>query len=209
MINKRTFIFDTLTEVLNYKIGMDARNETYIIGSFSAQPQRGEPDIPYYSRILIRETNQVWESGQFWLNDVHRDADNDLVTEHAERVAADARLQQGIDNLNTRILEHDTSLAEIQNNLSTFDESLSAFNSSLTSLQSQVQSLAPHLITMEEYRAMTDRKFQIYYVARNSEDKAKVKCWRIYLRNQLIGEFESSDKLTLPKFPMRFPFRFA
>lgn len=96
MINKRTFIFDTLTEVLNYKIGMDARNETYIIGSFSAQPQRGEPDIPYYSRILIRETNQVWESGQFWLNDVHRDADNDLVTEHAERVAADVLLQEQI-----------------------------------------------------------------------------------------------------------------
>ena len=65
------------------------------------------------------------------------------------------------------------------------------------------------LITIDEYRAISPKKFQTYYVARDETDKAKMKCWRIYLRNQLIGEFESSGKLTMPKFPMRFPFRFA
>lgn len=73
----------------------------------------------------------------------------------------------------------------------------------------KVDNLAEQLITMEEYRGISPKQFKTYFVARDENDKAKLKCWRIYLRSQLIGEFDSSGHITLPKFPMRFPFRFA
>nr|DAO57412.1 MAG TPA: hypothetical protein [Caudoviricetes sp.] len=215
MINKKTFIFNTLADALAFKIGADPKNTTYRLGSFAedAEIKTGEPDIPYYSEILIRETNQMWQCNQFWLNDVNRSPDNDLATERAERMAADQLLRSETNRLTTetQILskqlqaeaktraEADTDIQNVLENQ----------QKAIVALGLRVDGLAGVLITMDEYRAISPKKFQAYYVARDDTDKAKMKCWRIYLRNQLIGEFESSGKLTMPKFPMRFPFRFA
>ena len=215
MINKKTFIFNTLAEALTFKIGADPKNTTYRLGSFAedAEITTGEPDIPYYSEILIRETNQIWRCNQFWLNDVERSPDNDLATERAERKAADKLLRDETDRLTDKTnalgeqLQKETDArAKADENL---QEVLQNQQEAIASLGLRVDGLAGVLITMEEYRAISPKAFQTYYVARDETDKAKMKCWRIYLRNQLIGEFESSGKLTMPKFPMRFPFRFA
>lgn len=215
MINKKTFIFNTLAEALTFKIGADPKNTTYRLGSFAedAEITTGEPDIPYYSEILIRETNQIWRCNQFWLNDVERSPDNDLATERAERKAADKLLRDETDRLTDETnalreqLQKETNArAEADENL---QEVLQNQQEAIAALGLRVDGLAGVLITMEEYRAISPKLFQTYYVARDETDKAKMKCWRIYLRNQLIGEFESSGKLTMPKFPMRFPFRFA
>ena len=215
MIEKQHFIFNTLAEALKFKVGADPRNTTYRQGSFAqdAAIQTGEPDISYYAEIMIRETSQIWRCNQFWLNDVERSPDNDLATERAERKAADELLRNETDLLTgeTKALseqlqtetnarkEEDENLQEVLNNQ----------QEAIAALGLRVDGLAGVLITMEEYRAISPKLFQHYYVARDETDKAKMKCWRIYLRNQLIGEFESSGKLTMPKFPMRFPFRFA
>lgn len=215
MINKKTFIFNTLAEALTFKIGADPKNTTYRLGSFAedAEIKTGEPDIPYYSEILIRETNQIWRCNQFWLNDVERSPDNDLATERAERKAADKLLRDETDRLTDETnalgeqLQKETDArAKADENL---QEVLQNQQEAIASLGLRVDGLAGVLITMEEYRSISPKLFQTYYVARDETDKAKMKCWRIYLRNQLIGEFESSGKLTMPKFPMRFPFRFA
>lgn len=107
MINKKAFIFDRLTEPLRFKIGADPRNTTYRLGSFSpdATIYTGEPDINYYSEIFIRETNQMWRCNQFWMNDVHREADNDLVTERAERIVGDELNRLQIENLEKKFDE--------------------------------------------------------------------------------------------------------
>ena len=215
MINKKTFIFNTLAEALTFKIGADPKNTTYRLGSFAedAEIMTGEPEIPYYSEILIRETNHIWRCNQFWLNDVERSPDNDLATERAERKAADKLLRNETDRLTDETkalgeqLQKETDArAKADENL---QEVLNNQQEAIASLGLRVDGLAGVLITMEEYRAISPKLFQTYYVARDETDKAKLKCWRIYLRNQLIGEFESSGKLTMPKFPMRFPFRFA
>ena len=185
------------------------------MGSFAedAEIKTGEPDIPYYSEILIRETNQIWRCNQFWLNDVERSPDNDLATERAERKAADKLLHDETDRLtdetnalSEQLQKETDARAKADENL---QEVLQNQQEAIASLGLRVDGLAGVLITMEEYRAISPKLFQTYYVARDETDKAKMKCWRIYLRNQLIGEFESSGKLTMPKFPMRFPFRFA
>lgn len=215
MINKKTFIFNTLADALAFKIGADPKNATYRLGSFAedAEIKTGEPDIPYYSEILIRETNQIWRCNQFWLNDVDRSPDNDLATERAERIAADNLLRGETERLAS---ENNTLKSQLQTEIkmrADADENLQMVlenqQQAIASLGLRVDGLAGVLITIEEYRAISPKKFQTYYVARDETDKAKLKCWRIYLRNQLIGEFESSGKLTIPKFPMRFPFRFA
>ena len=102
-----------------------------------------------------------------------------------------------------------SDLKEGLEDLSLFKEVLENQQEAIAALGLRVDDLASVLITMDEYRAISPKEFKTYYVARDETDKAKLKCWRIYLRNQLIGEFESSGKLTMPKFPMRFPFRFA
>jgi|GEM_PF-6707905 len=215
MINKKTFIFKTLAEALKFKIGADPRNTTYRFGSFAADAEvkTGEPDIPYYSKILIRETNQIWQCGQFWMNDVERSPDNDLITERAERTAADTHLQGQIDELSQKTADFETYKEQETQERKDADENLQEVlanqQAAITALGLRVDGLAGVLITMEEYRAIKPKLFQTYFVARDETDKAKLKCWRIYLRSQLIGEFESSGKLTMPKFPMRFPFRFA
>ena len=215
MINKKSFIFNTLAEALAFKIGADPKNTTYRLGSFAedAEIKTGEPDIPYYSEILIRETNQMWRCNQFWLNDVERSPDNDLATERAERKAADKLLRGETDRLVTRTNTLIKQLKAETNARKEADENLQEVlnnqQEAIASLGLRVDGLAGVLITIDEYRAISPKKFQTYYVARDETDKAKLKCWRIYLRNQLIGEFESSGKLTMPKFPMRFPFRFA
>ena len=215
MINKKTFIFNTLAEALAFKIGADPKNTTYRLGSFAedAEITTGEPDIPYYSEILIRETNQMWRCNQFWLNDVERSPDNDLATERAERVAADQLLRNETAILVTRTNTLSKQLQAETNARKEADENLQEIlnnqQEAIASLGLRVDGLAGVLITIDEYRAISPKAFQTYYVARDETDKAKMKCWRIYLRNQLIGEFESSGKLTMPKFPMRFPFRFA
>ena len=215
MINKKSFIFNTLAEALAFKIGADPKNTTYRLGSFAedAEIKTGEPDIPYYSEILIRETNQMWRCNQFWLNDVERSPDNDLATERAERKAADKLLRDETDRLVTRTNTLMKQLKAETNARKEADENLQEVlnnqQEAIASLGLRVDGLAGVLITIDEYRAISPKKFQTYYVARDETDKAKLKCWRIYLRNQLIGEFESSGKLTMPKFPMRFPFRFA
>lgn len=287
MINKKIFVFDTLAVALKFKVGADPQNTTYRLGSFASDAAifTGSPDIPYYSEILIRETNQIWRCGQFWLNDVDRSADNDLATEHAERVAADELLQSNIDNLSASVTKTDGQLQENINMLSSqiteadsklqdginalseqmddadanlqanIDKLTAAITTSETLLQEsvdqlkksdisltqsvqaeaaerktadeqtaqsltmqaaqiaalglRVDGLAEQLITLEEFRATSPKEFKTYFVARDQADKAKLKCWRIYLRSQLIGEFDSEGTLTLPVFPMRFPFRFA
>lgn len=215
MINKKTFIFKTLEDALKMKIGADPRNATYRVGSFSADAQiySGEPDVPYYSEVLIRETNQIWRCNQFWMNDVSRGPDNDLVTERAERQAADALMQSDIQVLKTQTGSCDQyKMLETQARLdgdNMLAEKLERQTAAIAALELRVESLAGNLITMEEYRAISPKQFQTYFVARDEMEKAKMKCWRIYLRTQLVGEFESNGKLTLPVFPMRFPFRLA
>ena len=114
MINKKAFIFNTLTEALKYKISADPRNTTYRWGSFApdAEIKEGEPDIPYYSEILIRETNQIWRCNQFWLNDVHRDPTTDLTTERAERIAGDEINRQLMSELEERHTEQMQELSD-------------------------------------------------------------------------------------------------
>ena len=215
MINKKTFIFNTLAEALALKIGADPKNTTYRMGSFAedAEITTGEPDIPYYSEILIRETNQMWRCNQFWMNDVERSPDSDLATERAERMAADKLLRKETDRLTGETKALSEQLQTETNARKEADENLQEIlenqQEAIAALGLRVDGLAGVLITMEEYRAISPKLFQHYYVARDETDKAKMKCWRIYLRNQLIGEFESSGKLTMPKFPMRFPSRFA
>lgn len=215
MINKKTFIFNTLAEALTFKIGADPKNTTYRLGSFAedAEIKTGEPDIPYYSEILIRETNQMWRCNQFWLNDVERSPDNDLSTERAERIAADNLLRGETERLTLESNAFKSQLQIEAQARADADKSLQLVlenqQQAIASLGLRIDGLAGVLITIDEYRAISPKKFQTYYVARDETDKAKLKCWRIYLRNQLIGEFESSGKLTMPKFPMRFPFRFA
>lgn len=287
MINKKIFIFDTLAAALKFKVGADPRNTTYRQGSFAADATivTGEPDIPYYSEILIRETNQIWRCNQFWMNDVERSPDNDLATEHAERVAADAKLQESLDALSDTLTAADTTLQgnidnlssevqtadkQLQTNIDTLSDTLAAADTQLqtnidtltaavtasdtlikesidalakknvtleqsmqtetaerkaadenleqvlatqqaaiTALGLKVDGMAEQLITIDEFRAISPKEFKTYFVARDETDKAKLKCWRIYLRSQLIGEFESDGTLTLPVFPMRFPFRMA
>lgn len=215
MINKKTFIFNSLADALAFKIGADPKNTTYRLGSFAedAEIKTGEPDIPYYSEILIRETNQMWRCNQFWLNDVDRSPDNDLATERAERVAADNLLRGETERLTTETQTLSKQLQAEAKTRAEADEILQTVlenqQKAIVALGLRVDGLAGVLITMDEYRAISPKKFQTYYVARDDTDKAKMKCWRIYLRNQLIGEFESSGKLTMPKFPMRFPFRFS
>lgn len=65
------------------------------------------------------------------------------------------------------------------------------------------------LITQEEYASISPKQFKYYFVAKDATDKAKGKCWKIYLRTQLVGMFNVDGSQTLPKFPMRFPFRLA
>lgn len=215
MINKKTFIFNKLEEVYQYKVGADPRNTTYRKGSFASDApiSEGEPDIPYYSEILIRETNQIWRCNQFWLNDVDRSPDNDLTTERAERMAADAALASDVKRLEEKATTCEAYQKQETNERQEADAELREIwqnqQAAIASLGLRVDGLAGKLITMEEYRAISPKLFQTYFVARDETDKAKMKCWRIYLRTQLIGEFESSGKLTLPVFPMRFPFRFA
>lgn len=215
MINKKTFIFKTLAEALKYKISADPRNTTYRQGSFAAdaQIQTGEPDIPYYSEVLVRETNQIWRCNQFWLNDIERSPDNDLATERAERQAADTAIQEDIAILKVQAASAEQyKQTETQARQDWDDHILGIVDSqreAIAALGLRMDGLAESLITMEEYRSLSPKSFKTYFVARDETEKAKMKCWRIYLRTQLIGEFESNGKLTLPVFPMRFPFRFA
>lgn len=65
------------------------------------------------------------------------------------------------------------------------------------------------LITYEEFRAIQPKTFKYYYVARDEDMKEKGKCWRVYLCKQLIGMFTVDGSITLPRFPMRFPFKLA
>lgn len=65
------------------------------------------------------------------------------------------------------------------------------------------------LITLDEYNAIETKEMRFYYVSRDESGKEEGKAWRIYLGTQLVGEFASDGSLTLPKFPMRFPFRLA
>ena len=54
MINKKTFIFNTLAEALTFKIGADPKNTTYRLGSFAedAEIKTGEPDPEMQEALL-------------------------------------------------------------------------------------------------------------------------------------------------------------
>ena len=69
--------------------------------------------------------------------------------------------------------------------------------------------LGGQLITYDQYKAIKKKEMITYYVAKDEDALKRNKCWRIYLRAQLIGEFDVEGNLTLPVFPMRFPFRLA
>lgn len=69
--------------------------------------------------------------------------------------------------------------------------------------------LGGQLITYDQYKAIKKKEMITYYVAKDEEALKRNKCWRIYLRAQLVGEFDVEGNLTLPVFPMRFPFRLA
>ena len=84
-----------------------------------------------------------------------------------------------------------------------------AIGKSLHEINEDLYSQAPNLITIDEFRAIRVKEYKYYYVAKTEADKAAMKTWRIYLRTQLIGEFNVTGFVTLPTFPMRFPFRFA
>ena len=166
MINKKTFIFNTLAEALTFKIGADPKNTTYRLGSFAedAEIKTGEPDIPYYSEILIRETNQMWRCNQFWLNDVERSPDSDLATERAERMAADQLLRKGIDMLATKSATLSEQLQKETEARAKADENLQEIlqnqQEAIASLGMRVDGLAGVLITMEEYRAISPKLLQ-------------------------------------------------
>ena len=76
-------------------------------------------------------------------------------------------------------------------------------------INEDLYSQVPNLITIDEFIAIRVKEYKYYYVAKTEADKAAMKTWRIYLRTQLIGEFNVTGFVTLPTFPMRFPFRFA
>ena len=154
MINKKNFIFNTLAEACRYKVGADPGNTTYRLGSFAADAQifQGTPDISYYSQILIRETNQMWLCGQFWMNDVDRNPDNDLVTERAERIAADDLLRHDTEALKNEAAvcaayrEQETSeRTEADAELTEYLENQQA---AIASLGLRIDGLAGKLITM-------------------------------------------------------------
>ena len=69
--------------------------------------------------------------------------------------------------------------------------------------------LGGQLITYDQYKAIKKKEMITYYVAKDEDALKRNKSWRIYLRAQLIGEFDVEGNLTLPVFPMRFPFRLA
>ena len=90
------------------------------------------------------------------------------------------------------------------------DEVIDAVNNNTRTLQNVSRLLGDAtftLITMEEFKAVRPKLFKTYYVAKDQNDKDRGKCWKIYLGSQLIGSFNVDGSLTLPIFPMRFPFR--
>lgn len=65
-------------------------------------------------------------------------------------------------------------------------------------------------MTYRQYLDLPVKERKLYFVCKNSKDLFAENCWRIYLQNKLVGEWEvEGGMITLPKFPMRFPFRFA
>lgn len=124
-----------------------------------------------------------------------------------------------IDKLNQTFRPHTPAVvSEIQKMSDKIDELIDAvpdqerierLETKLNSIGTTIANLEQELITYDEYRQNKAKKFKYYFVAKNSNDKEHLRCWRIYLRSQLIGEFDLDGSLTIPKFPVRFPFRFA
>lgn len=118
--------------------------------------------------------------------------------------------------IGAELSSHRARLANIENiqtggqgDLSGFvtDEELEEYQGEIAAL---IGSVSYNLITAEEYAALgRNKEFRYYFVARDAADKAAGKCWKIYLKSQLVGTFNVDGSLTIPKFPMRFPFRFA
>ena len=124
-----------------------------------------------------------------------------------------------IDKLNQNFRSHTPATAsEIQKMSDKIDELIDKkadqerveqLEAQLNSIGTTIANLEQELITYDEYRQDKSKKFKYYFVAKDANDKAHLRCWRIYLRSQLIGEFDLDGSLTIPKFPVRFPFRFA
>lgn len=132
------------------------------------------------------------------------------VTDNTYQIAAEEWNAIGDELANHRArLNH---IENIQNggqgDLSGFvtDEELEEYQRRISAL---IGAVDMRLITQEEYASISPKQFKYYFVAKDATDKAKGKCWKIYLRTQLVGMFNVEGKLTLPKFPMRFPFRLA
>lgn len=105
-----------------------------------------------------------------------------------------------------------TRSADFNRTTNKVDEIIDNVNSHARTLQNVAQLLGDAsftLITMDEFKAIRPKLFRNYYVAKDSNDKARGKCWKIYLGSQLIGSFNVDGSLTLPVFPMRFPFRLS
>lgn len=65
-------------------------------------------------------------------------------------------------------------------------------------------------IAYKEYQKIAVKEKKLYFVCRNPKDVEAEECWRIYLQNKLIGEWDvEGGMVTLPKFPCRLPFRFS
>lgn len=65
-------------------------------------------------------------------------------------------------------------------------------------------------ISYRDYRHIEPKEPKLYFVCKSRKDLENENCWRIYLQNKLIGEWDiDTGSLTLPVFPMRFPFRLS
>ena len=78
---------------------------------------------------------------------------------------------------------------------------------SLASIGADIKQYVQELMTYDEFKALSPKLFKYYFVAQNEEDKARMRCWRIYLGKQLVGIFNVDGSVSLPRFPFRFPVR--
>ena len=78
---------------------------------------------------------------------------------------------------------------------------------SLATIGADIKQYVQELMTYDEFKALSPKLFKYYFVAQNEEDKARMRCWRIYLGKQLVGIFNVDGSVSLPRFPFRFPVR--
>lgn len=92
-----------MAQFLLKKISANRGNTAYVTGALDEEPVIGEPDVMWQSEAYIADTGQIWTNGALFGGNAGGGsaASADLETERQERILADRRLQEAIDDLST------------------------------------------------------------------------------------------------------------